>query len=219
MSADGDDDGKTSAFRCLDAARYTLAAVVTVLIVAVVVTSLKVVLRPESLRLSVVDGAVYSTPQPASEAVTLQLNLRAENPSGRARMYFLNVTAYLFDGATPASTPKPDEDCIIFFNPTDEAVRQEMAVDLMTSVEATNDPGVMNQTYFELLYAKGGGGVIGDMTLRVDGTLVTEVSSGFNMTRLQVTYYCRPLLVGGSKGGEATTGRKDVLCTDNLSSQ
>ncbi|CAD6341318.1 unnamed protein product [Miscanthus lutarioriparius] len=55
---------------------------VTVLIVAVVVTSLKVVLRPESLRLSVVDGVVYSTPQPASEAVTLQLNLRAENPSG-----------------------------------------------------------------------------------------------------------------------------------------
>ena len=25
----------------------------------------------------------------------------------------------------------------------------------MTSVEATNDPGVMNQTYFELLYADG----------------------------------------------------------------
>jgi len=217
MRADGDDDGKTSAFRCLDAARYTVAAVVTVLIVAVVVTSLKVVLRPESLRLSVVDGAVYSTPQPPSEAVTLQLNLRAENPSGRARMYFLNVTAYLFDGATPASTPTPDEDCIIFFNPTDGAVRQEMAVDLMTSVEATNDPGVMNQTYFELLYADGR--VIGDMTLRVDGSLVTEVSSGFNMTRLQVTYYCRPLLVGGSKGGKVSMGRKDVLCTDNLGSQ
>jgi len=167
MRADGDDDGKTSAFRCLDAARYTVAAVVTVLIIAVVVTSLKVVLRPESLRLSVVDGVVYSTPLPASEAVTLQLNLRAENPSGRARMYFLNVTAYLFDGATPASTPTPDEDCIIFFNPTDGAVRQEMAVDLMTSVEATNDPAVMNQTYFELLYyTKGGVGVIGDMTLR-----------------------------------------------------
>jgi len=95
-----------------------------------------------------------------------------------------------------------------------------MAVDLMTSVEATNDPGVMNQTYFELLYnTKGGGGVIGDMTLRVDGSLVTEVSSGFNMTRLQVTYYCRPLLVGGSKGGEASMGRKDVICTDNLGSQ
>jgi hypothetical protein len=220
MRADGDNDGKTSAFRCLDAARYTVAAVVTVLIVAVVVTSLKVVLRPESLRLSVVDGAVYSTPHPANEAVTLQLNLRAENPSGRARMYFLNVTAYLFDSATPATTPKPDEDCIIFFNPIDEAVRQEMAVDLMTSVEATNDPGVMNQTYFELLYnTKGGGGVIGDMTLRVDGSLVTEVSSGFNMTRLQVTYYCRPLLVGGSKGGEASMGRKDVICTDNLGSQ
>ncbi|CAD6343037.1 unnamed protein product [Miscanthus lutarioriparius] len=152
MRADGDNDGKTSAFQCLTAARYTVAAVVTVLIVAVVVTSLKVVLRPESLRLSVVDGAVYSTPHPASEAVTMQLNLRADNPSGRARMYFLNVTAYLFDSATPATTPKPDEDCIIFFNPTDRAVRQEMAVDLMTSVEATNDPGVMNQTYFELLY-------------------------------------------------------------------
>ena len=125
------------------------------------------ILFHQHLRLSVVDGAVYSTPQPANEAVTLQLNLRAENPSGRGRMYFLNVTAYFFHGATPASTPTPEDDCIIFFNPTDETVRQEMAVDLMTSVEATNDPAVMNQTYFELLYyTKGGVGVIGDMTLR-----------------------------------------------------
>ena len=114
---------------------------------------LLVILFHQHLRLSVVDGAVYSTPQPANEAVTLQLNLRAENPSGRGRgrMYFLNVTAYFFHGATPASTPTPEDDCIIFFNPTDETVRQEMAVDLMTSVEATNDPAVMNQTYFELL--------------------------------------------------------------------
>ena len=48
-----------------------VAAVVTVLIVAVVVTTLKVVLYPESLRLSIVDGAVYSTPHPAREVVIL----------------------------------------------------------------------------------------------------------------------------------------------------
>ncbi|CAD6341442.1 unnamed protein product [Miscanthus lutarioriparius] len=187
MRADGDDDGKTSAFRCQDAARYTVAAVVTVLIVAVVVTSLKVVLRPESLRLSVVDGVVYSTPLPASEAVTLQLNLRAENPSGRARMYFLNVTAYLFDGATPASTPTPDEDCIIFFNPTDEAVRQP-----------AGDGGGLDDE-------RGGD----ERPWRHEPDLL----------RAAVTYYCRPLLVGGSKGGKVSMGRKDVLCTDNLGSQ
>nr|CAB3469278.1 unnamed protein product [Digitaria exilis] len=49
----GSGDGeKSMSFRCLDVARYVVAAAVTVLIMAVIVNAVKVVLRPESLQLS-----------------------------------------------------------------------------------------------------------------------------------------------------------------------
>lgn len=234
MPEDGDGDGGGDGWgkrhrptsRCLGAARYTVAAAVTVLIVVVTVIAVKVVLRPESLRLSVSGGCVYSTPQPAKKKLTLALNLRAENPSGRARMYLLDIAAYLFDNATLAwSTPAPDEDCVIFFNPDDEAVLQQMAVDSMSNVEAAaDDPGSMDPAYFDRLYDEAG--VLADATLRVEGRLVTEVRSGINRTRL-VTYFCWPLLVGAKlQGGQAankqssSSGNGDVPCTEkNLPSQ
>jgi len=73
----------------------------------------------------------------------------------------------------------------------------------------------MDASYFQALYAEGR--VISDVKLRVDGRLVTEVSSrsGMNRTRL-VTYHCWPLLLGVNPGGE----RDDVLCAEkNLDSQ
>jgi hypothetical protein len=119
---DGDGDGKT---RCLDVVRYTVAAVVTVLIVTVIVVAIKVVLRPQSLSLSVVGGAVSSTPQSPANIVYLDVKLRAENPSGRARIYFLDITAYLFDDKTvAASSSTPDEDCFISLDPSDIVVAQ-----------------------------------------------------------------------------------------------
>ncbi|KAJ1257680.1 hypothetical protein BS78_10G015700 [Paspalum vaginatum] len=216
-AADGGDEGcggkhQRGSFRCLDAARYTVAAVVTVLIVTVIVIAMKLLLRPESLRLSVVGGAVYTTRRPAADqkAVTLALNLRAENPSGRARVYLLNVTAYLFDNATQASTPTPEDDSFTFFTLVDEAVRQQLAVDAVTSVDATEDS--MDPAHLDALCAEGGG-VIADAALRVDGSVVTEVRSGVNLTRL-ATYFCWPLLVGGKQQGGGDTRNDDVLCTE-----
>ncbi|KAJ1257675.1 hypothetical protein BS78_10G013800 [Paspalum vaginatum] len=214
-AADRGDGGGTGkhqpTFWCLNVARYTVAAVVTVLIFLVVVVAIKFVLRPDSLHLSVVGGSVHSTPQPRKKAVTLALNIRAENPSGRARMYLLNITAYLFGNATQASTPTPNEDCIILFKPVDEAVRQQTAVDSMTSVEVPDDPGVMDTSYFDALYTKGG--AISDAMLRVEGSLITEVTSRINRTR-PVTYYCGPLLVGGDEASKSKGRNDDVPCTD-----
>src|SRR5438045_3001183 len=105
MAADGDGDGEKPPFRWLDAAMYVVASVVTVLIVAVIVNAIKVVLRPESLLLSVDRGTVFV--KMASPDLQFYLNLQEDNPSGRVRMYFVNVTAYLFDKDTPASSSNP----------------------------------------------------------------------------------------------------------------
>nr|TKW19331.1 hypothetical protein SEVIR_4G013200v2 [Setaria viridis] len=174
-----------------------VAAVVTVLIITVIVVAIKVVLRPESLSLSVVGGVVSSTPQPAANIVHLGVKLRAENPSGRARMYFFNITAYLFDNKTvAAATADPEEDCRILFTPDDVAVAQQMAVVSVSDVQGKDDPAVMDHFHFDMLYTKRQ--VITDVAMRVEGRLVTEVRSGINRTSQLVTYLCWPLVVGGS---------------------
>ncbi|OEL28215.1 hypothetical protein BAE44_0010767 [Dichanthelium oligosanthes] len=219
MREDGDGGGgcgENSAFRWLDAVRYTVATVVTLLILTVIVVAIKVVLRPESLRLSVIGGSVSSTPLPGANAVVaLRVQLRAENPSGRVRMYFFNITAYLFDNVTlAASTSDPEEDCSILFNPADMAVAQQMGAVAAWDAEGVDDPGVMNPVYFDVLYRKRR--AISDVAMRVDGRLVTEVRSGINRTSHLATYYCWPLLVGGSPGDEASKSGKDVPCTEDL---
>ena len=211
MTADEDGDGGKT--RWLDAVRYTVAAVVTVLIVTVIVVAIKVVLRPESLRLSVVGGFVSSTPRPgATAAVELNVKLQAENPSGRARIYFLNITAYLFDNKTlAASTADPEQDCIINFGRPDFAVAQQMAVFFVMSVLGENETTIMDPNYFGMLYTKRR--TISEVVMRVDGRLVTEVRSGANTTSHLATYYCWPLVVGED---EARSGM-DVPCTENQS--
>ncbi|TVU04301.1 hypothetical protein EJB05_50127, partial [Eragrostis curvula] len=212
---EGDGGSEKSAFRWLNAARFAVAAVVIVLIVVVIVNAIKVVLRPDTLRLSVVGGSVYSTPLPADQAaVALDLTLRAENPSGRVRMYFLNITIYLFNNTTPASTSKPFDDSIIAFQAVDEVVAQQMSADSACKVEATNDD--MTSPYFDMLYAKRD--IITDVTMRVDGKIVTEVRSGINRTNLAM-FYCWPLFVGGYPGDEASNSWPDVPCTHMPGSQ
>ncbi|KAL6606526.1 hypothetical protein ACP70R_042179 [Stipagrostis hirtigluma subsp. patula] len=191
--------------RWLNAARYAVAAVVFVLVVVVIVHAIKVVLRPDTLRLSVVGGSVSSTPSPASGNVSLGLTLRAENPSGRVRMYLLDITLYLFDNTTPASTPTPEDDSIVFFRPPAVALAQQMAADSACSTVGTD--GNMNPPYFDVLYARRD--TIGDVTLRVDGRLVTEVRSGINRTQL-AKFLCFPLVVGG----QGSRPDDDVRCTD-----
>ncbi|CAN6179658.1 unnamed protein product [Urochloa humidicola] len=218
MSSDEDSGDKSTTFRCLDAVRYTVATVVTLLIVTVIVVSIKAVLRPESLQLSVVGGAVSSTPLPGganAAEVILDVKLRAENPSGRAHMYFFSITAYLFDNKTQASTPTPDKDCFIMLQPSpadgDIALAQQMGAFSAWRALGKNDSSVMDLSYFDMLYRERR--TISDVTMRVDGSLVTEVSSRINRTSHLATYYCWPLVVVGNPANdEAAKDRKDVPC-------
>jgi hypothetical protein len=211
MTADGEGGSEKSKFRWLDAARYAVAAAVTVLIMAVIVNAVKVVLRTDSLQLSVDKGCISTTTQsPApqmEQALVMELKLRAQNPSGRVRMYYVGVIGYLFENMTSASASlKPDYDCIAYLPLKDMAVVQQEALD--NSLRLTVRRKQMDPSYFDKLY---NGSRISDMTLRLDGDLITEVTSELNMTR-RTTYYCEELLVGGNGDDEAFKYRQDAIC-------
>ncbi|KAL6606532.1 hypothetical protein ACP70R_042185 [Stipagrostis hirtigluma subsp. patula] len=211
---DGDGDGKKSTtFRWLDVVRYAVAAVVTVLIVAVIANAITVVLRPDSLYLTVVRGSMLSTRLPPTAAavptVTVDLNLRGQNPSGRARMYFINITAYVFDNSTSPWTSKdPMYDSIFFFKiPGGKDVPQQQAADSFLHANMTEK--AVTPPYFDIMY--NGSSIIDGVTMRLDGKLVTEVT--VNRTR-PTTYYCGPLLIVGDPDAEAFKKKQDVLCRE-----
>ena len=202
--------GEKSSFRrWLNATRYAVAAAVTVLIMVVIVNAIKVVLRPDSLQLSVPGGAISAGrfKPPPEELLAVELNLRAHNPSGRVRMYYLDITAYLFDKSTPASASRtPDFDSVVYFNPKDIAVLQQETVDSFLALKLKK--ASLGPPYFDVLY---NGSRVSDMTLRLDGNLVTEVTSELNKSR-QASYYCEQLLVGGNSDDEAIKYRQNVIC-------
>ncbi|CAD6337967.1 unnamed protein product [Miscanthus lutarioriparius] len=197
MTADGEGGGEKSKFRWLDAARYAVAAAVTVLIMAVIVNAVKVVLRPDSLQLSVDKGSIFTAQYPPQ--LIMELKLRAQNPSGRVRMYYVGVTGYLFDNTTSASASlDPGYDSVVIFKPKDMAVVQQEALDCSLGMKVVREKQ-MDPSHFDVLY---NGSSFSDMTLRLDGDLITEVTSELNMTR-RTTYYCEELLVGGNGDDEA----------------
>ncbi|CAN6179663.1 unnamed protein product [Urochloa humidicola] len=185
-------DGEKSGFRWVDAARYAVAAVVTLLIVVVIVKAIKVVLRPEPLQLWVAGGSVSAVaiPPPPREMVKLGLSIWAQNPSDRVRMYFLNITGYLFDKNTSAAASTDLESDSMFYFPAKDIVAVQLEV-----LESVLQMNANNRTLesFDILYNGGG---FSDVTLRLDGNLITEVTSELNKTR-QATYYCEQLLIGG----------------------
>jgi len=206
MTADGEGGGEKSKFRWLDAARYAVAAAVTVLIMAVIVNAVKVVLRPDSLQLSVDKGSIFTAQYPPQ--LTMELKLRAQNPSGRVRMYYVGVTGYLFDNTTSASASlDPGYDSVVIFKPKDMAVVQQEALDCSLGMKVVREKQ-MDPSHFDVLY---NGSSFSDMTLRLDGDLITEVTSELNMTR-RTTYYCEELLVGGNGDDEAFKYRQDAIC-------
>ncbi|XP_066374305.1 uncharacterized protein [Miscanthus floridulus] len=209
MTADGEEKSK---FRWLDAARYAVAAAVTVLIMAVIVNAVKVVLRPDSLQLSVDKGSIFTEQYPPQ--LTMELKLRAQNPSGRVRMYYVGVTGYLFDNTTSASASlDPGYDSVVIFKPKDMAVVQQEALDCGLVMKVVREKQ-MDPSHFDVLY---NGSSFSDMTLRLDGDLITEVTSELNMTR-RTTYYCEELLVGGNGDDEAFKYRQDAICKQRRAS-
>ncbi|CAL5050537.1 unnamed protein product [Urochloa decumbens] len=211
-AADGDGNGEKSAFRWIDAARYTVAAVVLVLIVAVIVNAIKLVLRPEPLSLSVDGGTVFVRRLHQSPPLLqFHFNLRAQNPSGRAHMYFLNITAYLFDSNASAAAPDPGPGSFIYFPLDDMRLLPLRGIDNLAELTAGRD--IMTESYFDELYNGNSSASIRGVTVRLDGVVITEVAVK-NDTR-NSTYYCRPVLVvRGDPGDAAFQDTPDAPCTD-----
>ncbi|CAL5050530.1 unnamed protein product [Urochloa decumbens] len=211
---EGDAGGEKSAFRWIDLARYAVAAVVLVLIVAVIVNAIKLVLRPESLSLSIIGGTVFVRrfqPPPPPATLLFDFNLRAHNPSGRAHMYFLGITAYLFDINTSAAAADPGPDSFIYFPLVDMPLLPLKFMDNFAEANATRD--VMTASFFDELYGGSSSASVRGVTVRLDGVLVTEVAVK-NKTRT-ATYFCGPVLVvRGDPGDAAFQDTPDAPCTD-----
>lgn len=217
-----DGDGEKPAFRRwpLDAVRYAVAAVVMVLIVAVFVNAIKVVLRPDSPLVSLAGGSVsvqrFRSPHgKKDDSLSFGFSLHVDSRSGRALMYYYNITVYLFNSSTPATTTSPNDDSIILFNPDDITLPPMEYVDsAIASVPIGYGDPSLPMPFFEVLDKPEGR--INDVTMRVDGTLVTSIiMSGYNTTPQPMIYYCRQVIVGVNPGDEASTstGSQYTSCT------
>ena len=99
-------------------------------------------------------------------------------------MYYLNITAYLFDNSTPASASlRPGYDCIIIpFKPQDIAVFQQDTVDSLLVVKVSKKQ--VEQPYFGVLY---------------NGSSVSDMTPGFNFSvefRRNSGFFSFPLVTG-----------------------
>jgi hypothetical protein len=82
--------------------------------------------------------------------LVLQLGLRADDPAGRARMYYVDITGYLFDKNVSASSSHPSSDCIVSFRVKDKVVAQQKAVVASVNIKAQRTRN-MDGSYFDLL--------------------------------------------------------------------
>ncbi|RLN13457.1 hypothetical protein C2845_PM09G01120 [Panicum miliaceum] len=214
----GDDD--KSPFRCLPAARFAAACLMTVLVLVVLVKAITVVHRDETLSLSLVKGAIFATrirtPAQQQQQLLLDFNLRARNPSNFARMYYYNVTAYLFDTSAPAASSNPERDSFIYFSINSLELQQGQSADAITQVNGTRQS--MYNSSFDMLYSSSqtAEGIMSDVTMRLDGLLTFEVASGHNRTSRR-TYYCWPLVVGPDLSNVKEflgLNLKDVFCRE-----
>lgn len=211
-------DGKKSpAFRCLTATRYAVASVVTVLILLVVVKAVGVVCRPNSLSLGVGQGVVFRRQlleQPTR--LLLEFSLQFYNPSIRTIVYYTNIKAYLFDKNTSAWSSHPAHDSLVYFLVRDRALNQQGRVDSYITAEVARS--LFDQpSVFDFLYYGKTDAYMSDITMRLDGNLITEIRSGFNTTPRLTTFYCWPLLLGLDPRNIAqvlTFNLKDVFCRE-----
>ncbi|KAG2583283.1 hypothetical protein PVAP13_6KG166824 [Panicum virgatum] len=219
MAAVRDSDGEKSSFRWLNAVRYVVAAAVFVLIVAVAANAIKVVLRPDTILFSVPGSSVFTRRFPRSrvegDKLLFSFTVRALNPSGRARMYYYNITAYFFDNTTTPATESrsPSDDCLILFELGDMNVAPMQYEDTTKVLNTTRDPDHITTSFFDKLNKPAAARINDVVTMRVDGTLVTESISGFNTTPKLTTYYCRQLVVGLNPEDQASLSSQATRCT------
>lgn len=219
---DHDDDDK-SPFRCLPAARFAAACLMTVLVLVVLVKAITVVHRVETLSLWIVQGAIFvqrnSTPE---ERLLFDFSLRASNPSIIARMHYFNVSVCLIGTRALASSPNPEYGCFVKFHiPDPIMVPQARLLDTESVVTGTRR-SMLNSSAFDMLYNSKTEGIMNDVTMRLVGSLSVEdgllPSAGSNRTTRRTSYYCWPLVVGPDPGNATEflgLNLKDVYCRED----
>lgn len=211
---DGGDE--KSIFRCLDAARYLVAAAVTVLIVAVIVYAITVVLRPAELYVGVIGGSVSVSVVGGDKLssgqfraivhggnLTFSLTVRAINRSGRVTIYYTGIVAKLKSNMS--------SDAFLTLNLSPMSLGPQSSVDvtvLMNTFMIVPEQGY----YFKLL---ANGTSIDDAMIVLNGTRTVEIYSGHIKSKETVVYYCSPIAIGGGEDKDAdSTAAVDVQCTD-----
>lgn len=212
MVADG--DGKKSLpFRCLAAARCTVASVVTVLILLVVVKAIKVVLRPDSLSLGIAKGTMFIQRVKQPKTMLGELTFQIDNPRIGTSVYLINFKVYCFDKNTPAWSSTPGPDSLLYFSLHNSMLRRQSGLDKFVQVNLTR--GIVDERFFDFLNNKTDASE-SDVTMRVEGNLITETRSKFNSTRW-TSYYCWPLFVGVDPENTSqilSLNLKDVFCRE-----
>lgn len=213
---DDDNDDEKATVRCLDVARYIVAATVTVLVAAVIVCAATGALRPPDAAIWVVGGSVWvsrndsTKPFNASlygDKLTFAYAIRAQNPSGSVRIDFTDVLAKI-----RAKNSSGDENGILVFRQPDLTLPPQKTVDttlrLTTSVKFP-----FQEEYFKAL----GDGRDIDAWLEFNATRIVENYPGHNMTAEAVAYNCSPVVVAGRVDDDGMynglTAQLDALCT------
>lgn len=173
---EADKGEKSSRFRCLNVARYVVAAVMTVLIVFISLNTAKLVIYERSrdpINLWVVKGFVYVRRSPP--ALMFYLALRVS--SDRGFKYYSNIT-----GACLCRETWPLVNIICFDDPVPgrviEAMEQQAGHYILMQAEGTRD-----------------GSSIGEVMLLLNGTFIAEQMSGWHSTTGDITYSCTGLYI------------------------
>ncbi|XP_037456699.1 uncharacterized protein LOC119327697 [Triticum dicoccoides] len=212
-----DGGNEKSIFRCLDAARYVVAAAVSVLIMAVIVYAITVVLRPADLYIGVLQGSVSvsvsggdNLRRPPFNAsigrgnLTFSFTVRAINPSGRVSIYYTDVEAKIKSNMSSASST------LLRLRLPDVSLGPKSSID--SNILMNTFALVKKQVYYFNMLANGSS--IDDAMIAVEGTRTVEVYSGRNVTdHVRVFYFCSPIVVGGDKDDDSEAA-VDVQCTD-----
>jgi hypothetical protein len=204
-------------FRWIKAARYVVAVAVIVAIVVMIAYAIKMVGRERPLVVSVTGHTVkVQRPSNMSGNLTFAFTVRAANTGGFGQIYYTNIKA-LLAGRSASSPASPT-----YFLKTglrDMAVIPRLTVVsqsfVMSGIGANGD-GTMSskdlRPYFMDLYK---GNTMRDAVLRLNGTLMTEIYSGYNSTARTVVYCCEPIFVGDDDDAPDTPERPCVEQNDH----
>lgn len=217
-AADVDGEGKQSfRFRwCSDAARYAVASVVTILIVAVVVKAV-MVLRQPPLYLSVLSAeggsALFSWNASQPEELSFNLFIRLKNPSGHVQIYYNNMTVYIFGKDTSPWSSNPEDDSMFHIllagsretrlPPQEDSFTSKFLILRKSGVQmepSDFDEVELKPSDFDVLSRATRTGIVTELMLRMDVRLSTRpisVSDPDTPGRWR-SFFCRPLLAGGN---------------------